>query len=88
MYRRLRKVAELLLILRFAYGGTCWGRPAALISGFEPGRQPELKEKRESRRVEKKWNQARQASLLKVRMFNKKSVLIKRETHPLSCQVS
>ena len=27
----------------------CWGRPAALMSGFEPGRQPELKEKRESR---------------------------------------
>ena len=31
----------------------CWGQPAAFMSGFEPGRQPELKEKRESRQVEK-----------------------------------
>jgi hypothetical protein len=31
----------------------CWGPPAALMSRFKPGRQLELKEKRESKWVEK-----------------------------------
>ena len=39
------------------------------MSGFEPGRQPELKAKREPRQVEKEWK-LRQASLFKAQRFN------------------
>jgi hypothetical protein len=31
----------------------CWGQPVALMFGFKPGRQPEVKEKREPRLVKK-----------------------------------
>ena len=58
----------------------CWGLPAALMSGFKPGRHLGA-EREEDIQAGREIMEARQASLLKVQMFNKKICAYKEESH-------
>jgi hypothetical protein len=66
----------------------CWGQRAALMSGFETARQPGLKERKGN--LGGSRNNRNQDMLVcsRFQCLIKMSVLIKRETHSLPCQVS